>query len=344
MVTAEAPAGKMACAQAPGRRGVYGALDLGTNNCRLLIARPVRSGFKVIDSFSRIVRLGEGVASSGHLLEAAVERTIEALKLCGAKMRRRGVTRKRIVATEACRIAANGGAFAERVEKETGLSLEIISRDEEAALTVAGCVPLLDGGARRALVFDIGGGSTELIWLAPNGAQAPRILAWTSIPYGVVQTAERHGGDRLSEATFGAIVDEIEAELKPFAEAQGAVNAHDVQMIGASGTVTTMAGVHLGLKRYDRTKVDGIDVTFEEINRVRDRLAGMRRHERARLPTIGPERADLVVAGAAILSAVMRVWPVGRMRVADRGVREGILSGLMAEDRAAPGHKATRAC
>jgi len=318
------------------RGPVYAALDLGTSNCRLLIARPAPEGFKVVDSFSRIVRLGEGVGATGQLSDAAVERTVNALGVCARKMRRRGVTHSRLVATEACRRASNGDAFVRRAQEQTGLALEVISHDEEAALAVRGCAALLDPSARRALVFDIGGGSTELIWLDLTGPDGPQVLGWTSLPHGVVTLAERVGGGCIAPDQFDAMVVEIEAELAPFEAAHDIardVAQGAVQMLGSSGTVTTLAGVHLGLERYDRSRVDGIYLDFADIERASRVLLGMDCAERAVQPIIGPGRADLVVAGCAILTAVMSVWPVGRLRVADRGLREGILRVLIEGER-----------
>ena len=142
-------------------RHTYGAVDLGTNNCRLLIARAVDGGFTVVDAFSRIVRLGEGVSQTGALSAVAMDRTIEALKVCAGKMQRRGVSLMRSVATEACRRAINGLEFLERSRAETGVDLEIISTAEEAKLAFSGCMPLLDRARPYAIVFDIGGGTAS---------------------------------------------------------------------------------------------------------------------------------------------------------------------------------------
>ncbi|HUN51409.1 MAG TPA: Ppx/GppA phosphatase family protein [Candidatus Sulfotelmatobacter sp.] len=323
----------------PMRRGgrfehTYAALDLGTNNCRLLVARPVDDGFRVIDAFSRIVRLGEGLARSGRLSEPAMARTIEALRICAAKLDRRGVTRLRAVATEACRKAANCADFVARAAAATGLALEIITAAEEARLALAGCAPLLDYDNRHALVFDIGGGSTELMWLRLEDRRPPHLLGWLSIPLGVVTLAERHGGIHVDDAIFERMVAEVAAELAPF-EARHGLRRHladrAVQMLGTSGTVTTVAGVHLDLARYDRSQVDGIWLDAGDIVAVTGRLAAMDYDQRAAHGCIGVDRADLVIAGCAILAAIMRAWPLARLRVADRGVREGVLFDLMRE-------------
>jgi exopolyphosphatase/guanosine-5'-triphosphate,3'-diphosphate pyrophosphatase len=327
--------------RAPVHERVYAALDLGTNNCRLLIVRPRGSaGFRVVDAFSRIVRLGEGMASTDRLGEGAMDRTIEALRICARKMRRRGVTRSRAVATEACRRAANCAAFLERVRAETGLEIEIISTAEEANLAFSGCAPLLDQRQPFALVFDIGGGSTEIGWMALRAGRPPELLAWHSIPLGVVNLTERYGGPPLTADAYAAMIAEASERLRSFAagpEIAAALGREDLQMLGTSGTVTTLAGVHLKLPRYDRTYVDGCFLSFAAVRAVTRELAGSTYEQLAEQPCIGRERADVVVAGCALLEAICGLWPAGRLRVADRGVREGILFALMAADSAARG-------
>jgi exopolyphosphatase / guanosine-5'-triphosphate,3'-diphosphate pyrophosphatase len=327
---------------------IYGALDLGTNNCRLLVARPSRRGFFVIDAFSRIIKLGEGVSHSGILSEDAISRTIDALKICSAKMARRGVTRSRLVATEACRIAKNGPDFIARVKRETGLSLEIIGRETEARLAVSGCASLIDKQSDYALIFDIGGGSSEFVWLnLKHGRRSKRISiedrlkiqdcieAWTSMPFGVVTLAERFGSNRAEGFQFEDMVGFVQDRLRPFNEASGIsrkVAREGAHFLGTSGTVTTIAGVYLGLSEYHRAKVDGCWLSTDSIRDVTKRIAAMNWQERAAQPCIGAERADLILAGCAIMEAMLRVWPVKSLRVADRGLREGILATLIAED------------
>ncbi len=316
----------------PAVHQAYAAVDLGTNNCRLLIAVPAADGFRVIDAFSRIVRLGEGVGDGGDLSDAAIARTIVALRVCADKIRRRGAHHVRAVATEACRRAANAGRFIDRVESETGLRLEVISPREEVDLALIGCRPLIDRSAGHAIVFDIGGGSTELSWIRvlEDGLE---LEGWTSLPWGVVNLAERHGGDSMTPESFEAIVADIDGALDDFDRRNGiatAVAAGTVQVVGTSGTVTTLAGLHLGLAFYDRRRVDGISLDYARLSEISHRLRAMNYAERAALPCIGPDRADLVVAGCAVLEAIQRRWPAGRLRVADRGLREGILIGLMA--------------
>jgi len=316
------------------QRDIYAALDLGTNNCRLLVARGTGRGFRVIDAFSRIVRLGEGLASSGVLSEAAMARTIEALKVCAAKVEQRRVTQARYVATEACRRAANCAEFINRVHCDTGIQIEIISSDEEARLVVAGCAPLLDRQVPYALVIDIGGGSTELAWLklARDSSVPPHLLGGVSVPHGVVTMTDRYGGRLVEPATYAAMIEEMRAAIEPFEAKHGIarfIGRGDIQMLGSSGTVTTLAGVHLDLFRYNRAMVDGVVMNFTDIRTVSTKLAAMSYEERAAHPCIGSDRADLVLSGCAILEAICTVWPVGQLRVADRGIREGVLMGLL---------------
>lgn len=346
---------------------VYAALDLGTNNCRLMIARPDGESFKVLDAFSRVVRLGEGVEKNNALSHAAMDRAIVALKICADKMAKRNVTRARAIATEACRRAVNGSEFVERVFRETGVTLDVIGAGDEARLAVAGCAPLFDTQRDCLLVFDIGGGSTEIVWIdlahTPKGRRrdillgvAPknvdkvkideeiRILAesarWTSLPVGVVTLAEKYKSIANEQDRFNAMRAFTNDLIAPFA-ADGAGATPDrlqrMQLLGTSGTITTLAGVHLELPRYNRVKVDGLWIARTALTGVIDRLIGMDYKERATIPCIGDDRAELVISGSSILSAIIDHWPTEQLRVADRGLREGLLYGLMNRDEAAQG-------
>lgn len=316
----------------------YAALDLGTNNCRLLIARPSGRDFTVIDAFSRVVRLGEGLATSGHLSDAAMDRTLGALVICAEKLRRRNVRLARSVATEACRRASNGADFIERVRRETGIALDIISAEEEARLAVLGCHILLEAGEGPAVIFDIGGGSTELVLVEASGAEAsrvPRILDWQSVPWGVVSLTDTVGRDEQGEAERAArytrMRELVSSSFAPFADRVRAAATHpDIRLLGTSGTVTTLASLHLELPHYDRKAVDGLIVPAQSMRDISTQLTCMTPDERSGVPCIGPDRADLVVAGCAILESILDLWPARRLGVADRGIREGILRSLMA--------------
>lgn len=321
-------------------RRSFGAIDLGTNNCRLLVARPAADGFTVIDAFSRIVRLGEGLSKTGRLSDAAIDRAVAALAICGDKLRRRHVSLSRSVATEACRRAANGRHFVRRVREETGIALDIISPEEEARLAVLGCHILLEPGDGPALIFDIGGGSTELVLIDPGseGARAgePEILSWYSAPWGVVSLAEKEFNDlttledRLE--TYQRMRSRVAASFADFASTLPTIG-YQPRLLGTSGTVTTLASVHLELPSYDRSKIDGLVLPSEALRAVSTDLAYKSVPERAEVPCIGTERADLVVAGCAILEAILDIWPAERIGIADRGIREGILRSMMAQDR-----------
>ena len=332
----------------PGETPNYAALDLGTNNCRLLIATPTPNGFRVVEAYSRIVRLGEGLGQSGRLSEDAMERALAALKVSAEKIRRRKAVRVKAIATQACRMAENGPDFVERVTAETGLRLQNITPREEAQLSVAGCVSLLDRDMDAALVVDVGGGSTELSWVDLKGSgldARPRqfapwrlpIRAWMSMPVGVVTLAEEFPEDGKDQrAWFRAMVEFVKARIEPFAHAEPlreTFSSGRAHLVGTSGAITSLAGLHLNLERYDRARVDGLWMSRDDCEAAANRLLALTQEERAGQPCIGPDRADLVLAGAAILQAVQELWPCARVRVADRGLREGLLMSLMSDQK-----------
>ncbi|WP_120496405.1 Ppx/GppA phosphatase family protein [Kiloniella sp. EL199] len=334
---------------------VYAAIDLGTNNCRLLVARSSRKNFRVLDTFSRIVRLGEGLSQTGNLSEEAMRRTLSALKICTSKLKRRGVTKLRCVATEACRRAANGDDFIKRVKQETGLDLEIIDNSEEAALAIMGCAPLLNPDLPEALIFDIGGGSTEVSWIRQGDKETtsdtakshtpkpipskpvvpnPVMEDWYSVSKGVVTLAEKYGGRDITPETYQQMVQEIYDDFLIFEQKHGfaqRVRDGKLQLLGTSGTVTTLVGVYKKLPRYDRNRVDGTLINCDTAIGLCHKIASMTYAQRVANPCIGSQRADLVVAGCAIFEALAKLWPVAQLRVADRGLREGILYKLINE-------------
>lgn len=319
-----------------GASAAYAALDLGTNNCRLLIARVSNDGFRVVDSFSRIIRLGEGISTTGRISDAAIVRAVGALSVCGDKIRAKGAKRLRTIATEACRAADNADAFLSLIERETGIQLEVIDRETESTLAVIGCSPLLDVQAKGAILFDIGGGSTEVVRIErPAGApHAPPVKGpWVSLPLGVVTLAERFGGTNVTRDSYAAMIDEVAGHLAAFATQHGN-DISGMHLLGTSGTVTTVAGIHLGLHYYDRRKVDGLWMSDREMDVAIERLLAMTYQDRAQNPCIGTERADLVLAGCAILDAIRRAFPLPRLCVADRGLREGMLVEMMRADGA----------
>jgi exopolyphosphatase/guanosine-5'-triphosphate,3'-diphosphate pyrophosphatase len=320
----------------------FAALDLGTNNCRLLVATPAGGSFRVLDGFSRIVRLGEGLHGSGRLSEAAMARTMVALHACAERLARRPVRAFRAVATEACRQATNGTEFLARVQAETGLGFDLISTREEAELALESCAPLLMGAGRRALLFDIGGGSTELAWVRLSAGRMPDLVGYASLPIGVVTLAERFAGAGFTPEGFERMVDEIEGRLRPFERIH--CIAHEarlggVRLLGTSGTVTTLAGIALNLARYRRPLVDGAVLPRDAVDQALAKLRALGRDGLGEHPCVGPDRAEFVLPGCAVFEAIRRVWPIPEVLVADRGLREGILLRLM---RGVPARRSLR--
>lgn len=336
---------------------LYAALDLGTNSCRMLVARPRGSEFHVVDSFSKTVELGRGLEASGRLSREAMARTVAALRVCQRKLESHGVRRMRLVATEACRRARNARDFIRAVHDQTGLVLEIIPPEEEARLAVISCAPLVDAATEELLVVDIGGGSTELVWIdlaavagerrpralislgkgfaaaaAGGGGGAPRVRDWISLPLGVQTLRDQFGDVEDDAARFALMSWYFEERLADFPPCQRTAPREGFQIIGTSGTITTVAATFLGLRRYDRTKVDGLVMTSDQIERVIGEYLALGPEGRRDDPRIGRDRHALIMSGAAILQAVMRLWPTDRMSVADRGLREGLLYAQMSAD------------
>ncbi len=313
----------------------FAALDLGTNNCRMLVGTPAGDGFRVLDSFSRIVRLGEGLHSTGRLSDAAMERALGALRACATRLARRPVRQVRAIATEACRRATNGPAFLQQVRAETGFDFGIISSREEAELALESCTPLLPYEGRRALLFDIGGGSTELAWVRLTKGQ-PEVIGYDSLPVGVVTLAERWGDAGFSPDGFEAMVSDVVERLRPFEKVH--CIAHEirnggVRLLGTSGTVTTLAGVALNLERYRRIAVDGVELCSQEAAAALSHLRALGREGLVQHPCVGPERVEFVLPGCAVFAAITRLWPAPHVIVADRGLREGVLLRLMRADK-----------
>jgi exopolyphosphatase/guanosine-5'-triphosphate,3'-diphosphate pyrophosphatase len=331
-----------------GGPSVFAALDLGTNNCRLLVGAPSSDGFRVLDSFSRIVRLGEGLHHSGKLSDTAMDRALHALHACAARLHRRPVRAVRAIATEACRRAANGAEFLARVRAETGLPIDVISTREEAELALESCAPLLAGPGRRALLFDIGGGSTELAWVRLNGHGTPELIGYDSLPVGVVTLAERFGHQGFAPDGYQAMVDYVVELLESFERIHcigHEIRCAGVRLLGTSGTVTTLAGVALGLPRYRRPAVDGQVLTAEATDKALATVRALGREGLARHPCIGPDRAAFVLPGCAIFEAIREVWPVADVTVADRGLREGMLLRMMrANHRPTHRHTTVQEC
>ena len=310
----------------------YGAIDLGTNNCRLLIAQPKVSGHHIVASYSQIVCLGEDLTANDYLSEDAMTRTLNALSVCAQKLRNYNVSILRNVATEACRKAKNCEVFFDKIQAETGLIFETISCEEEAYLAMLGCQNLLTEHYPYTLAFDIGGGSTEVIWSKLNDDGLYKIVDVLSLPFGVLTLSENYDARGRFADFYEKVVLKITGYLQPFSKKNNIgenIRTKNVQMLGIAGTVTTLSAIHLELPYYMRSKIDGIKIGFDELSRVSKLLFGLGYEARVSLPCIGKERAKLILPGCAILEAICASWPVGNIRIADRGLREGILTELM---------------
>ena len=340
---------------------LYAALDLGTNSCRMLIARPDGLNFTIVDAFSKSVRLGSDLERTGVLSQAGVSRTLQALHVCARKIRKYGVSSMRLVATEACRRAKNGKYFLEKVNADTGLKLEIIEPSEEARLAIISCAPLLEPEVSQVLVVDIGGGSTELVWIdlknvpssdrvkammkmTPTTAKSKgfvknslnaKIIDWISVPLGVATLHQKYSDvddDAARFALMSCYFEDQIVDFKPYSKNYASDQLDDFQIIGTSGTITTLGAAHLGLRRYDRYKVDGLNLTSRDVDNVINRFLALGPVGRKSEPGIGKDRSELIMSGSAIIQTLLRIWPTERMRVADRGLREGILYSLMIDD------------
>lgn len=344
-------------------RRLYAALDLGTNSCRMLIAEPKGGQFHVVDSFSKTVQLGAGLEGSGRLSRASISRTIQALKICKRKLQHHRVRNMRLVATEACRRATNGREFMGLIRRETGLKLEIIKPEEEARLAVISCAPLVSRHTEQLLVVDIGGGSTELVWIdlsevAPedrgratmrltkgfnrrsgragedvlNDTPKARLVDWISVPLGVATLRDQFRDVEDDAGRFALMSWYFEEQLTKFTPYEKEQKREGFQIVGTSGTVTTVAATHLGLRRYDRNKVDGLHMNSDQIDKVIRGYLDSGPEGRRTDPRIGRDRQALIMSGSAILQALLRIWPTDRLSVADRGLREGLLYAQMASD------------
>mgnify|MGYP000206045602 CR=1 FL=1 len=339
----------------PNPDALYAALDLGTNSCRMLIAQPKGSGFHVVDSFSKSVQLGTGLERTGRLSRSSMSRTVQALRICQQKLKRNRVKQMRLVTTEACRRAKNARDFIRQVKRETGLKLEIIQPEEEARLAVISCAPLVSTKTEQLLVVDIGGGSTELVWIdlssvprrdRPSSIMrlhagfhstdspfpAAKVVDWISVPLGVATLRDQFNDVEDDAARFALMSWYFEEHLENFAPYRDEQAREGFQIVGTSGTVTTVAATHLGLKRYDRTKVDGLRMTSDQIDKVIRGYLELGPQGRRRDPRIGEDRQALIMSGSAILQALLRCWPTDRLSVADRGLREGLLYAQMSAD------------
>ncbi len=311
----------------------YAAIDLGTNACRLVIATPTPTSFRIVETFSKITRLGEGIIQNNQLSRAAIKRTVTALKICAGVINEYApIASSRYVATAACRRATNFQEFLDAVKKETGLNMEIISSKEEARLAVVGCVPLLNRNIKRTLVFDIGGGSTEVSLARISNSGNTFIEGLVSLPYGVVTISEAFPDKEMTSLAYDTIIERTHKLCQEFEDKyklMDAIKNHEIQVIGTSGTVTVLGAVHLNLARYNRSAVDGIAMSHHDLMKAISKIKRLGEEGRRKHPCIGAQKSDLTMAGCAIIEALCSFWPISEITVADRGIREGILLDMM---------------
>jgi exopolyphosphatase/guanosine-5'-triphosphate,3'-diphosphate pyrophosphatase len=324
-------------ANTPLTQNNYAAIDLGTNSCRLVVATPTTTSFRVVETFSKVVRLGEGIIQDNELSPRAMKRTVQALKVCrGVIDEYMPITASRFVATAACRRAKNVAQFVEMVKRDAGIELEVISSKEEARLSVVGCLPLLNRNIKRVLVFDIGGGSSQISLARVTDGGKTFIEGFVSLPYGVVTVSEAFAGHEMSKLEYSTVLERTQSILAEFEEKyhiREAIANQEIQVIGTSGTVTVIGAVHLRLPRYNRSAVDGIAISAPDIEATISRIKKMGTEGRCKHPCIGQSKSDLTVAGCAIIEGLTTFWPISEITVADRGIREGILLDLMHQQK-----------
>lgn len=308
---------------------ILGALDLGTSNCRLLISKTEKNKLVELERFSRIVRLGEGLGLRGNLTDIAMQRTISVLKICADKFSRYNLDGQRCVATEACRRAENREELVRRAKDEAGINLEIISTEEEAELAFTSCLNLVDPDAQNVLLTDIGGGSTEIIWAELQEGK-PIIKKSFSAKIGVMSLSDLLDNQFFRYGTYQEIVAYTTKVFSPIKESlyEETSKSKKTQYICTSGTITALAALHLDLQRYNRSLIDGISISRQEIEQVKRKLLHMNQAERENLPCVGRERGDLMIPGCAILEAIYSCWNIDKFVVADRGVRDGVIASL----------------
>jgi exopolyphosphatase/guanosine-5'-triphosphate,3'-diphosphate pyrophosphatase len=316
---------------------------------------------KVIDSFAKIISLGEGIKQTGVLSEEAIERTIVALRACKKKLDSHRIYKMRAVATEACRQASNTKSLIERVNSEIGVDLEVISPQEEARLVLKGCSGVISDEKNYGILMDIGGGSTEVVWLKINkGMTRPTISVIDSIslPFGVVTISDTYTHSKNNQEIYTVLRKNILSTIDTFMKKNNIrtnFSKGDVQVITSSGTTTTLGSLTLGLSTYDRSSVDGKDFSSKKIVEVGEELLSRYLSSTPTTVKLGKEknfitnkffdhvldksseefkifaynRMGLLAAGVVIINSILESIGDCLVRIADRGVREGILYDLM---------------
>lgn len=303
----------------------YAAIDCGTNAIRLLIAEVDSDGTShELDRQMLTVRLGEGIDASGEFSDAALARTFAAVDEYAARIAECHVGAVRMVATSASRDARNAAVFVDGVRDRLGVVPEVISGEQEAALSFLGAVRGLAGLTSPLLVADIGGGSTELV---RGNASTTAINASFSMNIGCVRMTERHlYSDPPTRAEIQQTMETIDAAVS---QALDVVPVSDVTaFVGLAGTVTTIAAMAHGLKDYDPSVIHGLRTSYSQVHEVTEELLTMTRRERAAVPVMHPGRVDVIGGGALVLDRLMSRLPVSDVIAGETDILDGIVYTL----------------
>lgn len=308
---------------------VFASIDLGTNTVRLLVVTGNSKGFTTLHSNQLITRLGEGLSHSGILKDIAMERTIKAVLDFKREASKYSPFAIWVAATSAVREAKNRNEFIEKIREVTGLELEVIPWEEEARRTLLGVFSGLDGNIKKAIVFDIGGGSTEYILTVDK-----RLVKSVGTALGVVHLSEKYirkdpvddGELIILESVITNKIRNVKSQLHDVL-----CTMHDVRLIGTAGTVTTIAALDLNLHPYDPAKVNGYVLNIENVKEILKKLKNMTLEERRNIPALESGREDLIIPGAVIVIKTMEIFGFNEMIVSDYGLREGIILAKMSE-------------
>ncbi|WP_394834144.1 Ppx/GppA family phosphatase [Pendulispora rubella] len=313
--------------------GRIATIDIGTNTVLLLVAERTGNGsLRAVEEHATITRLGQGVDKSRTLHPDAIARTCACLDVYGAIVKRLGVTHVAVVGTSAMRDARGSEVIAEHIGKTFGVELRVIGGDEEAELTFAGALVGLTEAVpgRDLVVFDIGGGSTEVVRGTLDDAGAVRSIGYKkSFDVGSVRLTERHvRSDPPSAGELDAIRADLDATFSSLGRDLGVTGAHAMVPIGIAGTVTTLAAVAMTMETYDATRVHGHHLTTRVLRSVVEHLASLPLALRREVPGLEPKRADVIVAGGLVVLALLEHLAAESLVISDRGVRWGLAVAL----------------
>lgn len=307
----------------------FAAIDLGSRNCRTIVGCQSKAGaFEYIETYSKSVSLADGVAASKKLSRKSMDRTIEALAFCSKVLSRYAGLTYLAVATDAMRRAENASVFIKRVKRELGLIISIITPQEEAYYAALGCIEVLSLETEIFVVFDIGGGSSEIALCRQKSDKDIELIDSLSIPYGVINLLESK--DHLTFSGYSNLVQKISDLSRDFLNQYATTLdfVNNFQCIGTSGTTTTVAALNMNLRFYDREKINDSILQFSEILKTVHYVQSLSEDERKLHPYISQSNEDLVLGGLTILEGIVRGLPASTITVTDRGVRDGVVYAL----------------